>query len=67
MGASDKINNKAKELKGKVKKKTGEITGNRRLRAEGAAEQGKAKMKQAGEKIKDTAKNLRATVKKKPK
>jgi uncharacterized protein YjbJ (UPF0337 family) len=54
MSFTDKIRNKTQELRGRIKRNTGEVTGNRRLRFEGAAEEMKAHLKQAGEKIKDT-------------
>jgi uncharacterized protein YjbJ (UPF0337 family) len=50
---TDKLRNKAQELRGRIKRNTGEVTGNRRLRAEGSADEMKANLKQAGEKIKD--------------
>jgi uncharacterized protein YjbJ (UPF0337 family) len=59
MSASDKVSNKAEELKGKIKETTGKATGNERLEAEGAADQTKGDVKQAGEKVKDAAKSLK--------
>jgi uncharacterized protein YjbJ (UPF0337 family) len=59
VSASDKVNNKAEELKGKVKEGTGKAVGNERLEAEGAADQTKADVKQAGEKVKDAGKSLK--------
>lgn len=56
MGIGDKIKNKAEELVGQGKEKTGEATDNDDLRAEGQADQGKAGLKQTGEDIKDTFK-----------
>jgi uncharacterized protein YjbJ (UPF0337 family) len=56
---SDKASNKAQELKGKVKETTGKAVGNDRLEAEGAADQTKADVKQAGEKVKDAGKSLK--------
>lgn len=53
MGMDDKIKNKAEELSGKAKEKTGEMTDNERLEAEGKIDQSKAKFKQAGEDVKD--------------
>ena len=57
MGTDDKIENKADELKGKVKEGVGEATDNRDLQAEGQADQTKGNLKQAGEKIKDAFKS----------
>ena len=57
MGTDDKIDNKAEELKGKVKEGVGEATDDRDLQTEGQADQAKGNLKQAGEKIKDTFKS----------
>ena len=59
MSASDKASNKAQEVKGKVKETTGKAVGNEQLEAEGAADQTKGDVKQAGEKVKDAAKSLK--------
>ncbi|MEU8266126.1 CsbD family protein [Sphaerisporangium sp. NPDC049002] len=59
MGADDKISNKAEELKGKVKKGVGDVTGDDELRAEGEADEAKGHVKQAGERVKDAAKNVK--------
>jgi len=59
VSTSDKAKNKAQEAKGKVKEKTGKAVGNERLEAEGVADQTKADVKQAGEKVKDAGKNLK--------
>ena len=59
VSTADKANNKAEEVKGKVKETTGRAVGNERLEAEGAADQTKGNVKQAGEKIKDAAKALK--------
>ncbi|WP_138444752.1 CsbD family protein [Sinomonas susongensis] len=56
MGADDKIENKAEELKGKAKEATGKVTGNESLEAEGHGDQAKAGLKQAGEHVKDSFK-----------
>jgi uncharacterized protein YjbJ (UPF0337 family) len=58
MGTEDKISNKVEQLKGKGKEATGRATDDERLENEGKADQGKANIKQAGEKIKDAAKNI---------
>jgi len=55
MSMTDKIQNKAEELKGTVKEKIGDATDNERLQAEGAAEQTEARARQAGEHVKDAA------------
>ena len=59
MSTADKAKNKAEEVKGKVKKTTGRAVGNDRLEAEGAADEAQGNLKQAGEKVKDTAKGLK--------
>lgn len=50
---ADKFSNKVQELRGRIKRNTGEVTGNRDLQAEGRADETKSNLKQAGEKIKD--------------
>lgn len=59
MGTDDKISNKAEELKGKVKQGAGDVTGDEELRAEGEADETKSHFKQAGERVKDAAKNVK--------
>lgn len=58
MSASDKIDNKAEELKGKAKEAVGNATDDDQLTAEGKADQGKSQLKQAGEKVKDAARDV---------
>ena len=58
MGLGDKIGNKAQEMTGKVKETVGDATDNERLQAKGAADQAAAKAKQAGEHVKDAAKDV---------
>jgi uncharacterized protein YjbJ (UPF0337 family) len=48
-----KIAHQAEVVKGGAKKAAGRVTGSRRLRAEGRADQVKGNLKQAGAKIKD--------------
>jgi uncharacterized protein YjbJ (UPF0337 family) len=57
MGNDDKIDNRADELKGKVKEVVGDATDDRDLQTEGQADQAKGNLKQAGEKIKDAFKS----------
>ena len=59
MSTADKANNKAEQVKGKVKETTGRAVGNERLEAEGVADQTKGNLKQAGEKVKDAGKALK--------
>jgi uncharacterized protein YjbJ (UPF0337 family) len=53
MATTDKAKNTAQETKGKLKEAAGALSGNNKLRAEGIADQKKANLKQAGEKVKD--------------
>ena len=53
MGLDDKIKHKAEELGGKAKEKAGEATDNERLEAAGPLAQAKAKVKPAGDEVKD--------------
>jgi uncharacterized protein YjbJ (UPF0337 family) len=53
MSITKKIAHKFEELKGGAKKRTGRLTGSRRLRAEGRADEAKGNVKQAGAKGKD--------------
>jgi len=55
MSISTEIAHKAEAVKGSVKRMAGRITGSRRLRAEGRADQAKGDIKQAGAKIKDAS------------
>ena len=57
MSLGDKIKNAAEDLTGKAKEATGKLTGNESLEAEGQGDQAKASTKQAGENVKDAAKD----------
>lgn len=59
MGLKDKAENKAENLKGQGKESVGRATGDESLEAEGRADQGSSKIKDAGEKAKDAAKDLK--------
>ena len=59
MGIADKFSHKAQELRGRVKRNAGEVTGDPRLEAEGSAEETKGGLKQAGEKLKDAFRGRR--------
>lgn len=59
MSFSDKASNKAEDLGGKAKEATGKVTGDDSLEAEGKADQGKASIKDAGEHVKDAAKDVK--------
>jgi uncharacterized protein YjbJ (UPF0337 family) len=53
MGLDDDIKHNAEDMKGKVKEKVGDATDNERLQAEGVADQASAKIKKAGDDVKD--------------
>ena len=59
MSFADKMEGKARELRGRIKRNTGEVTGDRRLEAEGRAEEMGGSLRQAGEKIKDAFRGRR--------
>ena len=58
MSLGDKIKNAAEEAVGKAKEAVGDLTNNESLKREGQADQAEANTKQAGEKVKDTAKDV---------
>lgn len=53
MSATDKMKNKAQELRGNAKETAGQATGDRNLEADGKADKVSGNLKQAGEKVKD--------------
>ena len=57
MGLDDKIKNTAQDVKGEVKEHVGKATDNEQMEAEGHADQTKADLKDAGEKVKDAFRN----------
>jgi uncharacterized protein YjbJ (UPF0337 family) len=57
MSTEDKTKNAAEKAKGKVKAAVGRVTGNESLEAEGNGDQAKGGFKQAGEHVKDAAKD----------
>lgn len=59
MGLSDKAQHKAEDLAGKAKEATGKVTDNESLEAEGQADQDKAALKSAGDKIKDAVQDVK--------
>lgn len=59
MGFDDKIGNKAQETSGKVKEGVGEATDNPGLTQDGKNDKAEAGFKQAGEKVKDAAQDLK--------
>ncbi|MGD0685283.1 MAG: CsbD family protein [Streptosporangiaceae bacterium] len=52
-----KIRHKAQTTKGTAEKGAGRVTGNRRLRAEGRADQATGNVKQGADKVKDAFKH----------
>jgi uncharacterized protein YjbJ (UPF0337 family) len=56
VSATDKVKNKIDDLGGKAKEALGNAAGDHQTRNEGRADQAKASLKDAGEKIKDAFK-----------
>ena len=56
MSGMDKAKNKAQNLIGKAKEAVGKVTGDKSTENEGKADQAKASLKEAGEKVKDAFK-----------
>jgi uncharacterized protein YjbJ (UPF0337 family) len=57
---ANKFSNKVQELRGRVKRNTGEVTGDRHLQAEGRTDEVTSNLKQAGEKVKDAVRGRRS-------
>ena len=57
MGIGDKLENTKDNLVGKAKEVQGKVTDDESREAEGRLQQGKADLKQAGEKVKDAFNN----------
>ena len=57
MGFDDKLENMKDDAVGKSKEAAGKVTDDERLEAEGRADQTKADINQAGEKVKDAFKH----------
>ncbi len=53
VGFADKMNNKVRKLRGRIKRNVGEVTGDRNLQAAGRAEEVGGDRNRIGEKIKD--------------
>ncbi|MCW2600961.1 MAG: putative CsbD stress protein [Frankiales bacterium] len=53
MSTTDKLKDKAQELKGKTEQTAGSATGDRDLQAEGVKDEKAGQVKQVGEKVKD--------------
>jgi uncharacterized protein YjbJ (UPF0337 family) len=63
VGLDDKMKNEATDAKGKVKESAGSATRNESLESEGKADQGEAKVKEAGRHAKEAAHNVKDTFK----
>jgi len=50
---ANKFRDKVQVLRGHIKRDTGDVTGSRRLQAEGRADEVTGNLRQAGEKVKD--------------
>ncbi|MDG6103842.1 CsbD family protein [Dactylosporangium aurantiacum] len=59
MSFGDKIEHKAEEVKGAAKEQYGDATDDEQLQAEGQADQDAANAKQAGDKLKDAAHDVK--------
>lgn len=57
MGWMDKLKNKMQAATGAAEEKAGKATGDRSLQAEGKADKAAGDLKQAGEKVRDAAKD----------
>ena len=57
MGLDDKIKNAAEEAGGHIKEGLGKVTDNPDLEAEGKVDQADANVRQAGENVKDAARD----------
>ncbi len=57
MSALDKAKNTVEDTAGKAKQALGKVTGDKDTEAEGKADQSKADLKNAGEKVKDAFKH----------
>jgi uncharacterized protein YjbJ (UPF0337 family) len=57
VATDDKLRNQGEDLKGKAKETIGRATDDEELEAQGRADQAKADLKDAGEKVKDAIKD----------
>jgi uncharacterized protein YjbJ (UPF0337 family) len=64
MGFDDKAENKGEDLQGRAKEAVGALTDDDELKHEGRADQAESSIKQAGEKAKDAAGDLKDAFKK---
>ena len=59
MGYTEKASNEAQQMKGKAKEWVGDKTDDEKLQAEGAGDRAAGNAKQAGEHVKDAARDAR--------
>jgi uncharacterized protein YjbJ (UPF0337 family) len=64
MGYDDKAENTGQDIKGRAKEAAGAVTGDDDLKHEGRADQAESSFKQAGEKAKDAADDVKDAFKK---
>ncbi|CAN5748736.1 CsbD family protein [soil metagenome] len=57
MSDADKTSNKVEEIRGRAKEEVGRTTGDEELESQGKRDQAKSNVKQAGEKLKDAARD----------
>jgi uncharacterized protein YjbJ (UPF0337 family) len=62
MGTKDRASNKVQDAKGRAKEAAGSITGNSDLKNKGKTDQTKARVKNAGEDMKDAAHKVKDAV-----
>jgi len=58
VSAKDKVKNQAKNQKGNIEEGVGHVTDNKSMTMKGKGRQASANLKQAGEKVKDSAKGV---------
>lgn len=63
MGLADDAKNKGEEFSGKAKESVGDAVGNDDLKREGQGDQVESKFKQAGDKVKDAANDIKDSFK----
>jgi uncharacterized protein YjbJ (UPF0337 family) len=62
MSTKDRASNRAQDAKGRVEEAAGSLTGNRDLKNQGKSDQAKARVKNAGEDLKDAAHEVKDAV-----
>ncbi|MGW4499006.1 CsbD family protein [Micromonospora sp. NPDC004336] len=59
MSFTDKAKSKVEQLTGAAKERIGDVSGDERMRGEGATQQRDARARQAGERVKDAGRDVR--------